>query len=177
VEGSGLSADRCLPAGLRDRPTPSPLLSSLPGPSNRERCRRVGRGLRGRRLHFSAPLSPPTLMGKAATSPPPPRRLRGVDAQRVEHGDGVRCLPPPCRDASVDTLALRSLDGMRSRSGVRWTGRDVIRVPCICVRVPIWLLSLLGFGSVGAFGSMFESRLASGFLIYCGIGVFELLLA
>ncbi|RLM80955.1 hypothetical protein C2845_PM12G28280 [Panicum miliaceum] len=89
------------------RPTPSPLLSSLPGPSNRARSRRVGRGLRGRRLHFSAPLSPPTLMGKAATSPPPPR-LRGVDAQRVEHGDGVRCLPPrappPCRDASVGII-------------------------------------------------------------------------
>ncbi|KAG2661835.1 hypothetical protein PVAP13_1KG111346 [Panicum virgatum] len=151
------------------RSTPSPLLSPLRGPSNRAWSRRSGEC-----GGDSAPLHPPTLTGKAATSPPPPR-LRGVDAQRVELGRCVRCLPPlappPCRDASVGTLALKSLvlDFYR-------TGCDVIRGHCICVRVPIWLLSLLGFGSVRAFSSMFESRLALGFLVCCGIRVFGLLL-
>ncbi|PAN51855.1 hypothetical protein PAHAL_9G624900 [Panicum hallii] len=91
-EGGGLSAER------HHRATPSPLLSSLPSSSNRARTRRLGRELRGERLGFSAPLRPPTLMGKAAASP-----LRDTSAQLV--GDGG------------DPLRLRCLEIERGRLG------------------------------------------------------------
>jgi hypothetical protein len=146
----------------------------------------VGRGLNGGRLRFSAPHRPPTLMGKAGTSPPPPspsgsrgatggaRRRREMPSAALPwrlHGCVGFATPCFCfRPYLMESVLVLVFDFDR-------TGCDAICVPCIFVRVPIWLWSLLGFGSVRAFSSMFESRLALGFLMCAGIKILGLLLA